>query len=57
MLTESLITSFIVVIAPGTGALYTGGIISQPLVITWIRRCFSAAFVALSIKLIMEARN
>jgi len=32
-------------------------VISQPLVMTWIRRCFSAAFVALSIKLIMAARN
>lgn len=50
--------TFIVFICYGFfAAKVSQRVISQPLVMTWIRRCFSAAFVALGIKLIMATRN
>ena len=37
---DFLVTSLIVVVSPGTGVLYT-------LAVTWMRRAFAGAFVAL----------
>jgi threonine/homoserine/homoserine lactone efflux protein len=66
---EFLVTSLIVVASPGTGVLYTlaagyglfaaairNHVVSRPRVLTWMRRTFAAAFVALGAKLALAER-
>ena len=48
---DFLVTSLIVVASPGTGVLYTLA------VLTWMRRAFAGAFVALGAKLALADRR
>ncbi|WP_227369479.1 hypothetical protein [Halomonas sp. M20] len=50
---EFLLMSFVVVLLPGTGVIYTlaVGLIRRPGVLQWIRRAFAGAFGFLGARL------